>query len=114
MLFAEDEEKPRIVQVEPLKINEILIDGNKKTLGYMNGHIYMNKNPVKRRLMHHTLLITYHDNFLNDGSKINLCVKTITDGKMADVWRGPILVLKLLGLLFLNFNYPKIVVSIHI
>ena len=50
--------------------------------------------------MRHTLLITHHDNFLNDGSKINLCVKTITDGKMAGAWRGPILVLKLLGLLF--------------
>lgn len=71
MLFAEDEEKSRIVQVNPTKINEILIDGSTKTLGYMNGHIYMNKNSIKRRLMRHTLLITHHDNFLNDGSKIN-------------------------------------------
>jgi len=44
--------------------------------------------------MKNMLQFYFRDNFMNDGSKLNECVRKITGGKAAHPWAGPILVLK--------------------
>ena len=56
------------------------------------------RNAMKAFALNHTLQIVCRDAFLVDGSKPNRSLKEITNGKLGHDWRGPIVVLRQVGL----------------
>ncbi|KAI1701173.1 MYND finger domain-containing protein [Ditylenchus destructor] len=55
---------------------------------------FLNRSWRSRQLFGHMLNFVFRDSFIKDGSKLNQCVQTLTNGKAPFQWRGPILVLK--------------------
>jgi len=60
---------------------------------------------VKKANLKDTLVFTFRDDFLNDGSPPNMCIQKIYKGKNNYPWCGPVLVLKLKGLNVSNNEY---------
>jgi tetratricopeptide (TPR) repeat protein len=105
LLFSENATHPTFVHV-PLEeyIEEIcgkeyrhLITNNKTFLKDTPGFSYWEENPLKNKPLENTLIFAYRDNFLNDGSKVNECVKKVSSNMNQHQWRGPLLVTKKMG-----------------
>ena len=72
--------------------------------------LYMSRNPLKpERKLIDTLIISYRDKFLTDGSKPNTTVHKLTNCLHQHNWKGPILVTKIDGKeLTTYFDYKDI------
>jgi hypothetical protein len=91
ILLPENDAKPVVVEV-----NIIDVDYS-KFLGkgdYDVRYYYGNPN----RSYEDTLIILFRANFMRDGSKPNKCIQRITGEKAPMSWNGPVLVMKLKGL----------------
>lgn len=66
---------------------------------YPPAYSYMGVNPVKGRTMENTLVISFRDNFFNDGSLPNKCIRTLlgNPAQMPHYWHGPVVVFKYQG-----------------
>jgi hypothetical protein len=101
-LFPENSEKVIQIQV-PIIIEyfeeELLsLPQLNEFIGSCGASSYMPRNPYnKDRLISDMLLIHYRDTFLIDGSKSNLCIKVLTQGRNPHDWRGPVVVMKAKG-----------------
>jgi hypothetical protein len=106
ILLSEFSAKPQIVEVPYKTLHEDYEQGydfdvfisesffGKKMIG-RNVWPY---NPLKGdRAFENVLEFNYNDDFLNDDSLENQCIKKITKNKNPHPWRGPMLVLKIRG-----------------
>ena len=118
ILLTEDADNPVVVKVPIVsKYDEnegiyVYIPNERIFLGDEDkSSCYMTRNPLKPdKAFSDTLVITFRDNYLNDGSKTNKVVHKITNGQNSHDWRGPILITKIKGTnLDVNFKYKDIV-----
>jgi len=81
-----------------ISFENMMLPNTELYLGECTGNNYMQSNPFKETNLKDTLVFSYRDNFLNDGSPLNRCIQNIYMGKNDYPWRGPVLVFKMKGL----------------
>lgn len=109
ILFAEDG-TIKFVNVELKRSTQMLIDPKQMApnlIPYLNATEETNilpRKPFEEKNLENSLKFIFRDNFFNDGSKPNLAIKKLTQNKNPHDWRGPMLVLKVKGILTSNYE----------
>jgi len=98
--------KPSLIEVQmDVKFGDKMLPNTKSLISADESYNYMQRNHVKKANLKDTLVFTFRDDFLNDGSPPNMCIQKIYKGKNNYPWCGPVLVLKLKGLNVSNNEY---------
>ncbi len=97
--MRESAERPEFVEVALSEWNDV--PDFKQFFGcapYEMGKSFMKVNSVKgNRRLPNTLMFLYRDNFLNDGSVRNECIRKMVGAAPPHPWAGPVLVIKYKG-----------------
>jgi hypothetical protein len=110
VLLDENAPNPKFVHVPLMYVEsygEKLLVTNKELFLKTNqvSRYWLEYNPLKdNKLLGNTLLFQYRDNFFNDGSQVNKCVKKLCADKNPHDWRGPMLITKSKGYITQNFS----------
>ena len=106
VLLPEDSTQPILVNIQTMKKGSMVVVNEKQFIGNVeSSRNWMPYNPLKgNKQLDDTLMFYFRDNFFNDGSKENVCIKKLTNGKCPHGWRGPMLVTKQKGDIFKERN----------
>jgi hypothetical protein len=86
------------IKIVKVKINNESPDFNPFFGHHSIGQYTLPRKPYIEQNLENSLKFSFRDNFFNDGSISNKCIKNITNNKNNHDWRGSMLVIKIKGL----------------